>query len=641
MVDDPAATPGGPRSTAGDRRADRDRTDGELVDGEPTDRGCGPLRRDATGVHENAAHEQAGHESSGCENAVRENAARGGSPTARGDVSDAWLVGRARELNAASQQNGSPEEQRTTIDEADELLVEARHRGEPRIVAQLLRQCASMRLNGPDPLDDADELLDELLTHSRRHGLLVLQADARALRGRRALLSGSEDVALSETAGAMAILDEELVPDTALGRRSWERLLASSLIDIGLVLTQLGINDMADKVMARAHQRIRESGGPHEIAVHMINRCRMLLGWGFRLERVGEYSAASGNFVQASTIALAAEGPWQDSLFPRMTERAAEQMPVLGAAHALADPGPRHVGTLRSMWDAAGGTHPQEKIILTLALARCLEAGGRAREAVSVLVRTRDDLQRDTAEPTLRLSLLREHARLAGLEADDRGDAVRDYALELENELWTMRETRLSTLLTRLEHEKLDREHTAITRQALQDPLTGLNNRRALDDRLDTLLESAEAHPLAVALLDLDGFKEVNDRSSHAQGDEVLRVVASTLRDTLRTDDFLARYGGDEFVVLLPGATLSSAESALGRAVDAVSRLPAELSRGVTLSIGVVPIRPHDSGPQVLARADAAMYEAKRMGGNRVAAVADDRGAAKGDDLSWTPPKPR
>lgn len=610
MVDDPGETAGSTRP------ADQGRTpDGEPDHGEQADRGCEPLRNDATDVREEA-------------------------PTALSEVSDAWLVGRARELNAVGQQSGAPE-QRSTIREADALLAEARRRGEPRIVAQLLRHCASMRISDPDSIDNADELLDELLTHSRRHGLLVLQADARALRARRALLSGSEDVTLSEIAGALAILDEELVPDTALGRRSWERLLANSLIDIGLVLTQIGINEMADKVMARAHQRIRESGGPHEIAVHMINRCRMLLGWGFRLERVGEYSQASDRFAMASAIALAAEGPWQESLFPRVTEHAAEQMPVLGAAHALADPGSRHIDALRAMWASERRTHPQEKIILALALARCLATTDRTPDAISVLLETRDGLERDAAEPTLRLSLMREHARLTGLDADDRGDAVRDYALELENELWAMREARMSTLVTRLEHEKLNREHSAITRQALQDPLTGLHNRRALDDRLDTLLETAEAHPLAVALLDLDGFKEVNDRSSHAEGDEVLRVVASTLRDTLRSNDFLARYGGDEFVVLLPDATLSSAESALRRTVDSVAELPPELSRQVTLSIGVVSIRPHESSSQVLARADASMYEAKRLGGNRVATLGDDHARATDNDLSWTPPKPR
>ncbi len=566
--------------------------------------------------------------------------AREESSTTLHEVSDAWLVGRARELNAVGQHSDA-RGQRSTLREADSLLSEARRRGEPRIVAQLLRHCASMRLANPEFLDGADSLLDEQLTHTRRHGLVVLEADAHALRGRRALLAGNEDKALSEIANALAMLDDELVPDATLGRRSWERLLATALIDIGLVLTQLGVYDMADEVMARAHHRIRESGGPHEIAVHMINRCRMLLGWGLRLERVGEEEHAVDRFATASAIAVAVEGPWRESLFPRLADRsAAEQMPVLGAAHALAHPSDEHLSRLEVLRTVDRATHPREKIIVAIALARCFIASGRRTDAVKVLSETRDDLAFNDAEPTLRISLVREYAKLTEPASASTNAALRDYALELENELWHMRESRIATLTARLDHRRLNREHHAITRQALHDPLTGLPNRRALDDRLESLLENSESQPLSVALVDLDGFKEVNDRCSHAEGDDVLRVVASTLRDALRTDDLVARYGGDEFVVLLPGATLAAAEVALLRAVEGIARLPKALSRGVTLSIGCVTMRPQESSGQVLSRADAAMYQAKRKGGNQVAAFLGDPDSTtlSSGNEAWIPP---
>ncbi|CAM00158.1 GGDEF domain-containing protein [Saccharopolyspora erythraea] len=568
---------------------------------------------------------------------MREEAA-----TTLSEVSDAWLVGRARELNAVGQHSDALG-QRSTVREADNLLNEAQRRGEPRIVAQLLRHCAAIRLSVPDLLDSADALLDELLTHSRRHGLQVLEADAHALRGRRALLAGSEDSALTEIANGMSMLDNELAPDATLGRRSWERLLAQALIDIGLVLTQLGVYEMSDQVMARAHQRIRESGGPHEIAVHMINRCRMLLGWGLRLERVGQVAEATDRFATASAIAVAVEGPWRESLFPRVADRpASEQMPVLGAAHALAQPHVEHIVRLEALRDLDRSMHPREQIIIAIALSRCLSGAGRGEEAVRLLSETRTELKDDTSEPTLRISLAREYAQLSELDADSTSEALRDYALELETELWTMREVRLSTLATRLDNYRLNHRHDAITRQALQDPLTGLSNRRALDERLDKLQDRHDSQPLSVALVDLDGFKEVNDRCSHAEGDDVLRVVASTLRDTLRTDDFVARYGGDEFVVLLPGVTLTAAEAALQRTVEAVDRLPYQLSRGVTLSIGVVAMRPQESGGQVLARADAAMYQAKRGGGNQVSAFPGSSGAPEGARHAvWTPPDAR
>ena len=588
--------------------------DGPAGPGGIVDRGCAPLHDDTTAVREDAA-------------------------TALSEVSDAWLVGRARELNAVGQHSDALG-QRSTVREADNLLAEAQRRGEPRIVAQLLRHCAAIRLAVPDLVDDADALLDELLTHSRRHGLVVLEADAHALRGRRSLLAGSEDAALTEIAHGLSMLDDELAPDATLGRRSWERLLAQALIDLGLVLTQLGVYEMSDQVMARAHQRIRESGGPHEIAVHMINRCRMLLGWGLRLERIGQHPEAADRFATASAIAVAVEGPWRESLFPRVADRpASEQMPVLGAAHALAQPHSEHIDRLLQLRSLDRAMHPREQIIVAIALSRCLSGAGRGAEAVRLLSETRIDLKDDTSEPTLRISLAREYAHLAELDADSTSEALRDYALELETELWTMREVRLSTLATRLDNYRLSHRHDAITRQALQDPLTGLSNRRALDERLDKLQDQRDSQLLSVALVDLDGFKEVNDRCSHAEGDDVLRVVASTLRDTLRTDDFVARYGGDEFVVLLPSVTLAASEAALRRTVEAVDRLPYQLSRGVTLSIGVVAMRPQESGGQVLARADAAMYQAKRGGGNQVSAFAGTPSPQEPSPHAvWTPP---
>jgi diguanylate cyclase (GGDEF)-like protein len=198
-------------------------------------------------------------------------------------------------------------------------------------------------------------------------------------------------------------------------------------------------------------------------------------------------------------------------------------------------------------------------------------------------------------------------------------------------------------LNTRREHERLTRKHGETERQALQDPLTGLPNRRALDDRLEVLSASPNNHPLALALVDLDGFKEVNDQFSHAEGDDVLRVIASTVRDALRGGDMVARYGGDEFVVLLPGAPLHAAEAALNRAVSAVSQLPADLSHGVTLSVGVVALRPQETAARALARADAAMYEAKRSGGNGVSAVTMSTETAQSgrfvDDPAWSMPE--
>jgi diguanylate cyclase (GGDEF)-like protein len=130
-----------------------------------------------------------------------------------------------------------------------------------------------------------------------------------------------------------------------------------------------------------------------------------------------------------------------------------------------------------------------------------------------------------------------------------------------------------------------------------------------------------------VALIDLDRFKYVNDALSHAVGDTVLRSVASCLRTTLRGQDLVARYGGDEFVVVMPSTPLTVAQAALARAADAVAALPHDLAAGVTMSVGVVRA-PLDGEPAVaLAAADAAMYTAKHAGGNTVISGAVSHGS--------------
>jgi diguanylate cyclase (GGDEF)-like protein len=537
-----------------------------------------------------------------------------------GDISAAWLLGRARELVAVTQRS-AVDAQHEIVEELDDLLGETLRRQDPMAVGQMLRSAILARLAVPYPGEQIDPLLDELLSHARRHGAVILEAGAHVLRGRRSLLEGADDTAVAELALALAMLDEEPVTDPTHGQRGWQRLLSAVLVDSAMVLTQLGVYGEADRVMARADSAVRHGGGPHEISVHLFNRVRLQLAWALRLERVGDDRAAAERIAVASAMAADAEGPFQESLFPRHAGlAAADQIMVLGAAHALAAPGEAHIGRLRRLMTEAGET--PDLIMAAIALSRCLAAAGATEEALGVLADVREQLASNNSEAVLRLSLVREYARLSGPDGGERTtSALEGYATELEGELWSALDSRTAMLGARREHERLTREHGAISIQAKSDPLTGLPNRRALDERLAELMAEPSSHPVAIALVDLDHFKNVNDLASHAEGDDVLRAVAATLRNALRGDDMVARYGGDEFVALLPGAPLSAAEAALNRAARKVESLPKDLSHGVTLSVGVVSLRPHETAADVLTRADAAMYLAKRGGGNAVAAI--------------------
>ncbi len=154
-----------------------------------------------------------------------------------------------------------------------------------------------------------------------------------------------------------------------------------------------------------------------------------------------------------------------------------------------------------------------------------------------------------------------------------------------------------------------------LARTSTVDPLTGLNNRRDLERRLeDEAARSARyGGGFAVCVLDLDNFKAFNDRYGHLEGDRRLRVTASVLRRTVRGTDLAFRYGGEEFVLLLPHCGALAAAEVAERALEALR------VAGVTASVGVAEFSDPSGPPRaVLAEADAACLRAKAAGKNRV-----------------------
>jgi diguanylate cyclase (GGDEF)-like protein len=190
--------------------------------------------------------------------------------------------------------------------------------------------------------------------------------------------------------------------------------------------------------------------------------------------------------------------------------------------------------------------------------------------------------------------------------------------------------TVLGPVALALGRERVWREAQAYAQAAVIDPVSGLFNRRYFQARLEEELHRAIRQATSVALLmvDLDGFKSINDRFGHVAGDMVIRDISEILRRSVRIFDVCTRFGGEEFAVMMPGGTAESAATIAERIrqrVEMYQRSEAELAAlHVTASIGVAVSPPGVTARDLIERADRALYHAKRAGKNRVSTTGPD-----------------
>ena len=253
-------------------------------------------------------------------------------------------------------------------------------------------------------------------------------------------------------------------------------------------------------------------------------------------------------------------------------------------------------------------------------------------DRLSAMVSTTDNYQRtirgfsqqisqsgNIADLNSVLSEIMSETQKAQEEATRSRDAMEDARQEVEKA-----EERITTLEQQLQQMgELVRE----------DQLTGSLNRRGMDESLDREIANAlrRETPLCVALLDLDDFKRINDTHGHATGDEVLVHMVQVIRETLRKLDVIARFGGEEFLVLMP-------ETSPQDAVQIITRVQRELTKRIfmhesqrlliTFSAGVAVYQPEESQAELLKRADVALYKAKNAGKNRIVFADPPSGAA-------------
>jgi len=191
--------------------------------------------------------------------------------------------------------------------------------------------------------------------------------------------------------------------------------------------------------------------------------------------------------------------------------------------------------------------------------------------------------------------------------------------------------------LSKSEISNLQQSLEAIRAESLTDPLTGLGNRKYFDRMIGMAVQTALAsgEPLSLLLFDIDHFKSFNDSYGHLTGDQVLRLVGLSLKQTIKGQDITARYGGEEFAVVLPNTALRQALTVadhIRRAVMAKElkkKSTGEILGRVTISVGVSMLKAGDDTDSLIERADGCLYAAKRNGRNRVICEVDPEYAAE------------
>jgi diguanylate cyclase (GGDEF)-like protein len=359
-------------------------------------------------------------------------------------------------------------------------------------------------------------------------------------------------------------------------------------LNIGESLVKLGRADEAERVLAMALEGMRSRGeaAAECFALRNIGAARLVRG-----DATGALEAYTAALTRAQSAQLA------------------EDM-----SHAHLGIG-QSLNALERFEDALEALETAMQGLETSSGESQLEALQALVTALEHLGRHRDALARH-----------REHATLERSYRD--ANATR-YAQSLMMRFEVARNERLTAdALARnrdLELAVQEKERLAaeLGRLSLQDPLTGLYNRRYLDQHLDATLRAfaEQDSALGVAMVDIDHFKRINDRLSHLIGDQVLRQVARVLLETCREGDIGVRFGGEEFVLILPDTAPDAALALCERvrlSVETVEWTRTHQDLRVTVSVGVASARDGDDAQTLLARADERLYAAKNAGRNRV-----------------------
>jgi diguanylate cyclase (GGDEF)-like protein len=478
---------------------------------------------------------------------------------------DSWLEARAR-LSRANALLGAADVGRV-LDEMQTAMRTFEALGDRRARAWALVLIAALHVYSGDGVTAA-ELLHEVLPEIRKRGDLAVLARA-----------------LNELANAHAIQED---PGRAL------------------------------QLYREAADTFRSAGDNLWMAFVLQNAAYVHCGLGDRALAAGNREEAEVSYGRALALTReAAELPNpEDNVIRAYAEGMAGRALIgLGQPLAALDHLRTAVLTARTAGDRrAEGAHLIET-------ARALDAAGRTQDGLRAALRAVHLLEEVGDRRTLAQAL-----EVASTLSEQVGDLAAALAAQrrfhaLSQELDGERaKARMELNALRLDVQQARAEAERRRTEALMDPVTGLPNRRDFDAQFGQLVARTTG-PIALALMDLDHFKRVNDRFSHLVGDDVLRVCARLLRESSRDHDLVARFGGEEFAIVLPGAEVQIALVVCERMRRAIAEYPWDtIHEGleVTASLGCIVGLPGTTTQELLTEADRQLYAAKAAGRNKV-----------------------
>ncbi|WP_238164308.1 sensor domain-containing diguanylate cyclase [Kribbella pittospori] len=349
-------------------------------------------------------------------------------------------------------------------------------------------------------------------------------------------------------------------------------------------------------------------------AIDRLNLAETYLRWAHELERLGDPS-----YVGEIRERLASAAYWAREGERVIVDDESQEFWRLSARLWLAGAATDHdpdsaVAELTECRDEISKLGETERLAIAGAyLARALQAQGKSDEAKAAADRAADDLI-PLADPATHVLVLQTRSEIAAASSEPGAVAGLEYARSEARGWWKERQRALTAVRHALAAHDLSARHDAEWHAARQDPLTGVGNRRALDERLTAARDSGRA--VTVLAIDVDNLKVVNDTFGHACGDELLQVVANLLVEQARATDAVVRSGGDEFVVVLDqpdakgGALLALRIRTAVRAIAAATDKP--WLRRLGLSIGYAATAEGVAVDQLIATADRRLYGDKR-----------------------------